>query len=98
MPHSASRADAWVVATIRKGDLDATKRSVQDSLGDMDGGGGLVTAAVVYVITASVGWAVVGLLVSGFAPVLVRPSSRSADEGRARDSAESESIVATATP
>jgi uncharacterized protein (DUF697 family) len=28
-------------------------------------GGGLVTAVVVYAITASVGWAVVGLLVSG---------------------------------
>ena len=28
-------------------------------------GGGLATAAVVYAITASLGWAVVGLLVSG---------------------------------
>jgi ABC-type Fe3+-siderophore transport system permease subunit len=30
-------------------------------------GGGLVTAAVVYAITASFGWAIVGLLVSGVA-------------------------------
>ena len=30
-------------------------------------GGGLVTAAVVYAITASFGWALVGLLVSGVA-------------------------------
>jgi hypothetical protein len=28
-------------------------------------GGGLVTAVVVYAITASIGWAVVGLLASG---------------------------------
>ena len=28
-------------------------------------GGGVVTAAVVYAITASIGWALVGLLVSG---------------------------------
>ena len=50
-------------------------------------GGGLVTAAVVYAITASLGWAVVGLLVSGvvlnvIAQALVQPTKAVHDARR----------------
>jgi hypothetical protein len=51
-------------------------------------GGGLVTSAVVYAITGSVGWAVVGLLASGvflnaIGQVVVQPMNA---RSRTRDS------------
>jgi hypothetical protein len=61
-------------------------------------GGGLATSAVVYAITASVGWAVVGLLASGVVlnavgQMVVQPMTAVGNARQTDSSAQSEVIV-----